>query len=332
MLKLLLAMLLFATPLYAVKLKLKAEAAEFDATVTRLEGDTVHYRKGRKDFTAKLDDFEPASAFLIRKDAAGNAADARLELARFALLRGLYAEARVECEAAAANADLKAEADRIRAIARALEADALYDKGVSALDALNVEEAGRVLRQVDTDFGDTPAAAKARILLGTLNRVELEIKARQLEEEARKAQEVADDDERKKRRPIDEWLAEFETQLTELTRNKATADQECLDLNINKGLPRYDETVKSLETIRKSISQNRHLLKFRGQEELATRIDDGCRQLMIECFERWAYFLYRAARYETAHTIVSRGIALDPKDRRLLSLKVDIDEIYDKRG
>ena len=90
--------------------------------------------------------------------------------------------------------------------------------------------------------------------------------------------------------------------------------------------------MKSLETIRKSISQNRHLLKFRGQEELATRIDDGCKQLMIECFERWAYFLYRAARYETAHTIVSRGIALDPKDRRLLSLKVDIDEIYDKRG
>jgi hypothetical protein len=84
-----------------------------------------------------------------------------------------------------------------------------------------------------------------------------------------------------------------------------------------------------METVRNSIAKNRTLLKYRGQDAHGNRIDDKARHLIIECYYRWAHYLYTTARYEVAAAVCKRGIAMDPKDRRFLSLKVDIDEVYD---
>lgn len=327
---LMVALLLAASPLFAVKLKLRAEEAEFEATVESFDGETVVYRKGRREFTAKLDDFEYASGFEIKKQFTPDTGSAKLELARWALHRGLYVPAHdTAAEAAKLDEKLASHAQRVQNSARYLQADALLDKGNAALDSKNVEEARKLFTQVIELFPETPARTKAEVLLGTLDRVALELKARELEEAARKAQEDADADERKKRKPIDDWLSEQEAVVSSNAETKREADTECAFGRIHKGLPLYESAVKSLENVRKLLANNRHHYTYRGQIEQANTIDQAAKNMMIDIYERWVFYLYRGARYDVASQVCNTALKLAPSDRRLLSLKVDIDEMYD---
>lgn len=331
MVRLLALLLVFAcaAPLLAVKVKLKAEEKDFEAEIEKLENGEVTYRKGRKQFTVPLEDFELPSQFAIMQDRSGTGGDELLHLARFALHRGLYPEAQQTAAKAAKLDGFKDKAERLSAVARNLEADALLDKGIAALDAKDVEQARPLLQEVITRFPDTPAATKADILLGTLKRVELEVKAAELEKEAKKAQADADAEEQKRRAPIDEWLTELESQVATNTDTKKEADEDCKQGYTNRGLPKYDNVVKAMETLRGSLAKNRNLLKYRGQEAHADKIDSKAKALIIECYYNWAYYLYQTARYDVAASVCKKGIEMDPRDRRFLSLKVDIDEVYD---
>jgi len=331
MLRLLTILLLLccAAPVWAVKLKLKAEEKDFDATLTSLQGDEVQYRKGRKDFTARLQDFELGSQFVIKSEFTGETGAELMELARFALHRGLYAEAQTSAARAAKFPGFEDQAEHLKSIAFFLEADAVLDRAIAALDEKDVPRARPLLEDVATRFAGTPAALKADVLLGTLKRVELEVKAAELEKEAQKAQNLADAEEQKRRQPIDDWLTELEGQVATNATIKQEADELCTKGDLTKGLPQYENAVKSMQTVRNSIDKNRNLLKYRGQESHADRVDEKARQLIIECYYRWALALYGAQRYDVAVAICKRGIEMDPKDRRFLSLKVDIDEYYD---
>ncbi|MCA8913692.1 MAG: hypothetical protein KDB82_18555 [Planctomycetes bacterium] len=319
----------FAAPLWAVKVKLKSEDKEFEADILKLEDGQVTYKKGRKENTVPLNDFEPESQFVIKDEMTGNLGHELLGLARFALHRGLYRQARDTAKKAMLDDAVKDAAQRLMDVALILEADTALDKAIEALDAKDVEKAGPMLQDVKTRYASTPAALKADILLSTLKRVELEVKAAELEEEAKKAQAEADADEQKRRRPIDDWLTELEEQVGKHGDTKAEADKDCLDNNLSRGLPKYQDAVEALKTIRDKLKDNRKLLKYRGQDEHADRIDDKARVLIIECYYSWASNLYRGQRYDVAATVCAKGIEMDPKDRRFLSLKVDIDEYYD---
>ena len=325
----LLLILAFAAPVWAVKVKLKAEDKDFEATIVSLSDGTVIYRKGRKDFTVKLEDFELSSQFVIMDESLGNTGPELMDLARFALHRGLYAEAQKTASAAAKLDGFAEPAQKLARVAFNLEADAVLDDAIAALDAQDTARARPLLEDVIARFANTPAAIKADILLGTLKRVELEVKAAELEKEAKEAQAEADAAEQKKRQPIDDWLTELESQVETNATTKSEADEDCRTGYTNRGLPKYENIVKSMETVRASLSKNRNLLKYRGQDTQADKIDDKAKQLIIECFYSWAYYLYMGARYETAVTICKRGIDMAPADRRFLSLKVDIDEVYD---
>ncbi|MEZ5993123.1 MAG: hypothetical protein R3E76_12285 [Planctomycetota bacterium] len=320
----------FAAPLWAVKVKLKGEDKDFEAEIVALDGDNVTYKKGRKEFTAKLDDFEPESQFAIMDDRTGNLGDELMGLARFAMHRGLYRQAQETAEKAGRLDGFKERAERLAQVAFVLEADAALDKAIEALDARDVEKARPLLQDVVSRFGGTPAAVKADILLSTLKRVELDVKAAELEEEAKKAQAEADADEKKRRGPIDDWLDELSTQVDTHDKSKLEGDKDCLEGSYNRGFLKYENAVEALNTIRENLEKNRGLLKYRGQDANADRIDEKARRLIIECYYSWAYYLVRAVRYDTAALICARGIEMDPKDRRFLSLKVDIDEYYDK--
>jgi tetratricopeptide (TPR) repeat protein len=320
-----------AAPVWAVKVKLKAEEKDFEAAIVSLEDGEVLYRKGRKDFTARLEDFELESQFLIKDELAGETGDELLDLARFALHRGLYAQAQKTAAQAAKLAGFADQAARLSTVAFNLEADAVLDKAIVALDEKDTAKARPLLEEVTSRFPTTPAAVKADILLGTLKRVELEVRAAALEKEAQKAQQDADAEEQKRREPIDTWLTELEGQVSTNADIKKEADEDCLEGATNRGLPKYENVVEAMQTVRNSIAKNRALLKYRGQDEHGNRIDDKARQLIIECYYRWAYYLYVAARYDVAVAVCKRGIAMDPKDRRFLSLKVDIDEVYDPK-
>lgn len=319
----------FAAPLWAVRVKLVTEDKDFEAEIIALDGDKVTYKKGRKEYTASLADFEPESQFAIMDDRTGNLGDELIGLARFALHRGLYKQARETARKAGLLDGYKDRADRLSEIAFVLEADASLELAIEALDAKDVEKARPLLQEVVSQFGGTPAAIKADILLSTLKRVELEVRAAELEKEAKKAQDEADADEQKKRRPIDDWLTELSEQVDTHSKTKLEADKDCGENNITRGLPKYENAVEALNTIRSNLAKNRNLLKYRGQDANADRIDEKARRLIIECYYSWTYYLYRAQRYDVAATVCAKGIALDPKDRRFLSLKVDIDEYYD---
>ncbi len=325
-----LALLLAAAPLWAVKLKLKADAEEFEAAVLNFDGENVTYRRGRKELTAKLADFEHASAFEIKKQYTREDGAEWLELARFALHRALYTQAHDTArQAASLDPRLQPQVERVLNTARYLQADALLERGSVALDEQKIDDARRLLTQVIEQFPDTPAKVKAEILLGTLDRVALEIKAKELEEAARKAQEAADADERKKRKPTDDWLNELSAQVDAQRDVKRAGDTECVANRIHKGLPMYENVVKALETIRKQIEGNRHYYTFRGQMEQANSIDKAAKTLMVDTYERWVYYLYFNARYDVAAGVCNTALKLAPSDRRLLSLKVDIDNMYD---
>lgn len=326
----LLVLLMAAAPLFAVKLKLKAEEAEFDATVLSFDGESVVYRKGRREFTARLDDFEYASGFEIKKQFTPANGLAWLELSRWALHRGLYVQAHDTAVAAVKLDDkLAPQAERIKGNVRFLQADALLDRGNTALDAQQVEEARKLFTQVIELFPETPARTKAEVLLGTLDRVALELKARELEEAARKAQEAADADERKKRKPVDDWLNEQTAVVDSNAATKREADTECVQGRIHKGMPMYENAVKSLDNVRQLIEKNRQHYKYRGQIEQADSIDQSAKSLMVDIYERWVFYLYRNARYDVAAQVCNTALKLAPNDRRLLSLKVDIDDMYD---
>lgn len=318
-----------AAPLWAVKLKLKAEDKEFEGDVVRLDEDQVTYRKGRREYTVPLDDFEAASQFTIMQTVSGDDGESQLALARFALHRGLFRQARETADRAARLEGFREQAERISATAFVLEADVLLDEAIVALDAKDVATARPLLERVMSGFPQTPAATKAEILIGTLNRVELEVKAAELEQAARKAQAEADAEERKKRAPIDDWLGELEAQVGKNEELKKEADDDCRGNAVLTGLPKYENVVKAMQNLRESLQKNRHLLTYRGQDGHADRIDDKARKLILECYYQWAYQLYRMGRYDVAATVCKHGIAMDPKDRRFLSLKVDIDDMYD---
>lgn len=331
MARLLILLLMFAlaAPLWAVKVKLKSEDKEFEADIENLQDGEVTYRKGRKQFTVPLEDFELSSQFAIMSLRSGESGDELMHLARFALHRGLYSEAQQTAAKAAKLDGFKEKAERLSAVARNLEADALLDKGITALDDKDVERARPLLQEVISRFPDTPAAVKAEVLLGTLKRVELEVRAAQLEKEAKQAQADADAEEQKRRAPIDDWLSELESQVSTNTATKKEADEDCKSGYTNRGLPKYENVVKAMATLRNNLEKNRGLLTFRGQDAHADRVDGKARALIIECYYSWAYNLYQGQRYEMAASVCKKGIEMDPRDRRLLSLKVDIDEVYD---
>jgi tetratricopeptide (TPR) repeat protein len=325
----LLLVLACAAPAWAVEVKLKAEDKDFNAAILKLEDGVVTYRKGRKEHTAQLTDFELPSQFAIMDDRLGDTGPELMKLARFALHRGLYAEAQQTAARAAKLDDFKEQADKLSAVAFSLEADAVLDKAVAALDAKDTEKAKPLLQDVIKRFANTPAAVKADILLGTLKRVELEVRAAELEKEAKQAQADADAEEAKRRAPIDDWLAELDGQVDSNADTKKEADNDCVTGYVNKGLPKYEDIVQAMQTLRKSITKNRNLLKYRGENTQADTIDDKARKLIIECYYNWAYYLYQTTRYDVAATVCKHGIDMDPTDRRFLSLKVDIDEVYD---
>lgn len=321
---------LLASPLWAVKLKLKSEDKEVETTVSSLSGDVVSFKRARKDFTARIDDFEPASAFLIKKQFTPDEPRQQLELARFALHRGLYATARDTARAAAKqDTALAHDADAVSGLCDILEADGLLDTAGAQIEAGKVADARATLTAIRTKFAATPAATRAEVLLSTLDAVELELRAKQLEDEARKSQEVVDADERKKRQPVDDWLAGIQDQVKAVEDKKIEADADCNAGKVLVGLPKYESAANSAIKVRKLIEENRKFLKYRGQPELADRLDQRLRTSLINIYERWGLRLYQMGRYDVARDVANKGIALDPRDRRLLQLRVDIDEMYD---
>lgn len=324
------AMLLLAAPLSAVRLKLKADSADFEATVLRLSDGEVVYQRGRREFRAALTDFEAPSAFLIRQQFTPDEGAAYLELARFALHRALYEQAGSTArEAARLDADLAERANELADTARVLHADALLQQGADALDAHDVENGRALLTRVTEEFADTPSLLKARILLGTIPRVELEIKARQLEDAARQAQEEADEEERMRRKPVDDWLTGLNEQVESARESKLEADRENVANRIHIGLPIYDNAIRELKKIREALVEHSHRYIYRGQIEHSNNVDRAAKELMVDCYERWVFHLYRHARYDTAAQVCNTALKLAPSDRRLLSLKVDIDDVYD---
>jgi len=321
---------LLAAPLFAVKLKLKSEDKEAETTILALSGDTVTFKRVRKDFTARIDDFEPDSAFIIKKQFTAEEAGPLLELARFALHRALYPEAREAARnAVRKDSGVEADANATILLTDFLEADRMLDAANTQIETGKPADARVTLTTIKTRFAHTPAAIKAEVLLSTIDAVELELRAKQLEDEARKAQESADADERKKRQPIDDWLSNLQDQVKAAEDKKIEADADCNANKASLGLPKYEAAVNSAGKLRKAIEDNLKLLKYRGQAELAERLDQRARQLTINCYERWGYQLYRLQRYDVASEVVAKGLTMDPRDRRLLQLKVDIDELYD---
>ena len=321
-----------AAPLWGVRLKLKAADKDFDATNISLLEETVSYRIGRRDHTAKLDDFELESQFIIKRHVTEKTPEAELDLARWAMHRELYRQAGDIARKLVPVPALRDDAEAIVDACHILEADQLLDRAVVLLDAQDVAAARPLLEEVVSRFPATPARVKADVLISTLKNIELELKAAALEEEARKAQADADADERKKRAHIDVWLEGLDVQINENTETKKVADEDCTANQITRGMPKYDNVVKAMEKLQKAIDDNRKILTFRGQTETADRIYERARKLIVECLYSWAFHANRTARYDVAANICARGIRMDPKDRRFLSLKVDIDEVYDPRG
>ena len=71
-LTLLALVLALAAPLWAVKLKLKAEEKDFEADIVSIVDGEVTYRKGRREYTVPLEDFETASQFAAMQAVSGN--------------------------------------------------------------------------------------------------------------------------------------------------------------------------------------------------------------------------------------------------------------------
>jgi tetratricopeptide (TPR) repeat protein len=329
-LPLVMLLLVLAAPLSADRLQLKGEDSAFAATIVSFDGETVVYQRGRRELRAKLDDFVPASAFLIKQRFTPEDGEAFLGLARFALHRSLFEEA-VETarEVARLDPELAPQAQRLAETARVLSADALLERGAEALHQRRVDDARALLTRVTEEFADTPAADKALILRGAISRVELAIKADALDEAARRAQQGVDEEEAVRRKPVDDWLNEMNARLEEARRVKSEGDRENAANRIHRGLPMYESVVNEMQAVRDALAEQQRHYVHPGQAERAGEIRRDALDLTIEAYERWVFHLYRTGRYETAASVCNKALRLAPGDRRLLSLKVDIDEVYD---
>jgi tetratricopeptide (TPR) repeat protein len=319
----LLCCLLFCAPVWALTLKLKAEDREFRADSVALEGDSVTYVRSRREFTAPLQDFEPLSVYRIRASLAASGDD-WLVAARYALTRSLYEQA-VEA-ADKAISEGAPEAERVLETARVLHADALVEQASDLLHEQDPAGAKAILERVLADYADAPSAAKADVLLSTVTRVELDLRARELERAAIEAQAEADADESRRRQPVDEWLAEFGRQIERANELRVQGEREAAGDRPTRAVGRYSEAVTILLNVRRSLAAGRRHLVYRGQNEVADDMDERAKAALVNAYERWANYLFYAQLYDQSVEICNRGLRLAPGDRRLLTLKVDLDE------
>lgn len=333
---LVLALLLLGAPLAAAKLQLKTEPRAVESGMVRLEGGQATIRRAGKDSTHKLDDFTPESAYEIKRHFTPRAAGALLELARFAMHRDLYDAARKHAdEAVGLDKALASEARQLTALLDMLQAESLCREAESVIEAAravaDIEKARGLLVQTVDKFPGTPGALRAAAVLKTLDQVALDLKARQLEEEARKAQAAADEETRKKRAPVDEWLGKQEAQIIAWeTGALDKAEKAATGGNINDGCSQYQDLIGRAQQLRDGLVRYRDQLIYPGQAARAEQADARARKLQVECYYRWTKWLLVLKNFAAAVKTCEAGIALDPRDRRLLAQKVDIDEFWDR--
>src|SRR5688500_7905101 len=106
--------LIFAGPLFALKVTLKSEDKPFEASPLKLDGNTLTYKRGSRELVCAIDDFVPESAFELKKALTAREGKALLQLARFGLHRDLTGHAR-ECarEALALDSGLASELSQL---------------------------------------------------------------------------------------------------------------------------------------------------------------------------------------------------------------------------
>jgi hypothetical protein len=322
-----------AGPLFALKVALKLEERPFEATPLKLDGNSLTYKRGSKEFTCSIDDFVADSAFELRKVLTPREAKPLLELARFALHRELYTQAR-DCgkDALALDKGIAGDLAQLSALADVLESEALYSQANACIDAADVEGARKQLNTLIARFKGSSACRRGEALLATLDQLATELKQKAMEEEARKAQDLADAELRKKRQPIDDWLQEFDTQLGADEARLRDADADARAGRTGKGLGAMEEIVNATMKIRDGLTKNASYLIYDGQVDRAKAIDERALKLIVDSYERWGNHLFTMKNFALASKMCERGLEFDPKDRRLLSLKVDIDEVYDKKS
>ncbi len=322
-----------AGPLFALKVTLKSEEKPFEATPLKLNGKSLTFKRGSKEVTLDIDLFVPESAYELKKALTAREGKAQLELARFGLHRDLFSQAREAAGSAAVlDKSLGGDLAQLVELIDSLESEALFSQANTALDASDVEGARKTLNSLGEKFKGTSAARRGEALLSTLDQLAAELKARQLEDEARKAQDAADAELRKKRQATDDWLYEFEVQLGQDEQKLKDAEVDADAGRTSKGLGAMEEIVSGCTKIRDSLNKNQGYLIYRGQPERAIDIDARAKRLTIDAYERWANHLFSIKNFALASKICERALELDPKDRRLIALKVDIDEVYDKKS
>ncbi|MCC6573366.1 MAG: hypothetical protein IT462_06190 [Planctomycetes bacterium] len=336
MVRLFLLLVLLASPLAAAKLQLKAEAKAADTHVVKLEAGQVTIKRGTKESTHKIDDFVPESAYEIKKQFTVREARALVELARFAMHRELFEQTRLNlADALALDKALSDDVQKTTALLNTLQAESMFYQGTEILDRAkaqgDIDKARALLKQVIEKFPDAGAAVKAEIVLGTLDQVALDLKARQLEEEARKAQVAADEEIRKRRVPVDEWLTQQDTTL----QGWETATLEKIEKSANGGgiadaVEEYQALANKAQKLRDSMAHNRDQLIYSGQPARAADLEKRAKVLQVECYNRLAKWLMALRNWAAASRACEAGLAIDPRDARLIAQKVDIDEWYDK--
>ena len=331
----LLALICFALagPLWALKVTLKTEDKPFEATPLKLEGHALTYKRGSKELTCAIDDFVAESAYELKRALTAREAAPLLDLARFALHRDLFTQARDGAkEAQLLNAGLAGDCAQVAALCDTLESETLYAQANACIDAADVEGARARLNALLSRFRGNSAARRGEALLSTLDQLAAELKQKALEEEARKAQEQADAEVRKKRQPIDDWLQEFDSQLNRDEQRLRDADADATAGRTGKGLAAMEEIVNAGQKVRDALAKNAHVLQYDGQVLRAKDIDERAKKLIVDSYERWASHLFAMKNFALAGKTCERALEIDPKDRRLLALKVDIDEVYDKKS
>lgn len=322
-----------AGPLCALKVTLKSEEKAFEATPLKLEGHALTYKRGSKELSCHIDDFVADSAYEMKKALTPREAAPLLELGRFALHRELFAQAR-DCvkEAQALDKGVAGDGAQVAALCDTLESEALFAQATACIDAADVEGARAKLNALAARFRGSSAAKRGEALLATLEQLAAELKQKALEEEARKAQEQADAEVRKKRQPIDDWLSEQNTQLNTDEQKLRDADADATLGQTGKGLAAMEQIVNATTKLREGLSKNAPYFVYDGQATRAKDIDERAKRLIVDCYERWSSHLFAMKNFALASKQCERGLELDPKDRRLLALKVDIDEVYDKKS
>jgi len=213
-----------------------------------------------------------------------------------------------------------------------LESEALFAQANACIDAADVEGARKQLNTLLARFKGSAASRRGEALLATLDQLATELKQKAMEEEARKAQELADAETRKKRQPIDDWLQEFDTQCNTDEQRLRDADADARAGRTGKGLATMEDIVNGSVKIRDSLVKNASYLVYDGQVDRAKAIDERALKLIVDSYERWSNHLFAMKNFALAGKTCERGLEFDPKDRRLLALKVDIDEVYDKKS